>query len=119
MFFNTLKDETKAQVHNKWVSTHFPKAKIKLPINFLVKVNYAWATTILDAAIRKIAVNIKDIISDSNDGLKITQIGWLSKVETKKLYGSLVIYLANKNEAETLLEKEIVKIGGKTAYTEI
>lgn len=28
VFFNTLEDETKAQVHNKWVSTHFPKAKM-------------------------------------------------------------------------------------------
>lgn len=64
------------------------------------------------------AVNVKDIINNSNSDLKITQIGWLSKIETKKLYRSLVIYLANKDEAETLLEKGIVEIRGEITYIE-
>ncbi len=118
VFFNTLEDETKARVHNKWVSTHFPKARMQPPISFPVKGNRARATAILDAATGKVAVNAKDVISDSNGGLKITRIGWLSKVGTGKLYGSLVIYLANKDEAETLLEKGVVEIGGETAYAE-
>lgn len=65
------------------------------------------------------AINVKDVISDSNSGLKITQIELLNKIRTEKFYGFLVIYLANKDNAETFLEKKVIKIGRKTAYTEI
>lgn len=65
------------------------------------------------------AINVKDVISDSNSGLKITQIELLNKIGTEKFYGFLVIYLANKDNAETFLEKKVIKIGRKTAYTEI
>lgn len=110
VFSNTLEDETKARVHNKWVSTHFPKARMQPPISFPVKVHHTQAIAILDAATGKVATNAKDIISDSNGGLKITRIGWLSKIGTGKLYGSLVIHLANKDDAETFLEKGVVEI---------
>lgn len=66
---------------------------------------------------RKIAINTKDIISDSNGGLKITSIGWFNKIGTGKLYESLVIYLANKNNAKAFLKKGVVEIGGEMAYT--
>ena len=105
VFFNTPKDETKARVHNKWVSTYFPEAKIQSPISFPIKVNCAWATAILDANTGKVAFNAKNNISDSNGGLKITRMWWLSKLGTGKLYGSLVIYLADKDQAEPFLEK--------------
>lgn len=88
------------------------------PISFPVKVNRARATAILDASSGKVAVHAKDSVSDINGGLKTTRIGWLSKLGTGKLYGSLVIYLANKNQAEALLGKGFMKIGGEMAYAE-
>ncbi len=118
VFINTLEDETKARVHNKWVSTHFPEARMQSPISFPIKVNCARATAILDANTGKVAFNAKDSVSDSNSGLKITRIRLLSKLGTGKLYGSLVIYLADKDQAEALLGKGIVEIRGETAYTE-
>lgn len=48
VFFNTPEDEAKAQVHNKWVSAHFPQARMQSPISFPVKVNRARANAILD-----------------------------------------------------------------------
>lgn len=119
VFVNTIEDETKARVHSQWVSSHFPKAKMSPPISFPVKVNRARASAILDTATGKVAINAKDIISDSDGGLRITQVGWLSKIGTGKLYGSLVIHLASKDKAEALLEKGVVEIGGETAYTEL
>ncbi len=75
VFFNTPEDKTKARVNNKWVSIHFPEARMQSPIGFPVKVNRARATAILDANTEKVAVNAKDSVSDSNCGLKITRIG--------------------------------------------
>lgn len=119
VFFNTLEDEIKTQVYNKQVSTHFLEVKMQSSISFPVKVNQIQATTILDIHSRKIAIYAKDGVSNSNGGLKIIQIGWLSKVEIEKLYESLVIYLANKNQVEALLGKRIMKIRGETAFIEV
>ncbi len=91
---------------------------MQLPISFPVKVNRARPTAILDANTGKVAINAKDSVSDSNGRLKITRIGRLSKLRTGKPYGSLVIHLADKDQAEALFEKNVVEIGGETAYTE-
>ena len=88
VFFMTTEDETKARVNNKWVSTHSLETRMQLSISFPVKVNRVRATAILDANTRKVVVNAKDSVSDSNGGLKITRIEWLSKLGTGKLYGS-------------------------------
>ncbi len=62
-----------------------PQAKVQSPISFPIKVNCARENAVLDAHTGRVAHNAKDSVSDSNGGLKITQIGWLSKLETGKL----------------------------------
>ena len=84
---NTPEDEAKAQVHNKWVSTHFPQARMQSSISFPVKVNRVRANAILDANNGQVADNAKDSVSDSNSGLKFTRIGWLSKLGTGNFMG--------------------------------
>ncbi len=118
VFFHTPEDEAKARIHSKWITSHFPQAKIQAPISFPIKVNRARANAVLDANTGRVADHAKDSVGDSNGGPKITRIGWLSKLGTGKLYGSMVVCLADKKEADAFLEKGVIEVGGETAYTE-
>ncbi len=78
---------------------------MQFTVSFLVKVNRTQANTILDASTGQVADNAKDIVSESNNALKITQIRWLSKIETRKLHGSILICLEDKNQLKLFLKK--------------
>ena len=58
---------------------------MQLPTSHPIKVNWAKATAILDPLSSQVADNTKEIVSDSNNGVKVTRIGWLSCVGTRKL----------------------------------
>lgn len=88
------------------------------PISFSIKVNHARANEVLDANTGRVADNAKDSVSDSNSDLKIKRISWLSKLRTGKFYWSMVVYFANKQQADAFLEKSITEVRGETAYTE-
>lgn len=87
-------------------------------ISFLIKVNHSRANSVLDTNTGQVADHSKDSVSIINGGPKITQISWFSKPETGNLYGSMIVYLINKKEADVFLEKSIIKIGREIAYTE-
>ena len=72
---------------------------MQLPTNYLIKVNQAKTTAILDFLSGQVADNAKEIVSDSNNGIKL-RIGWLSCVGTGKLYRSIVVCLAEKKDTE-------------------
>jgi hypothetical protein len=46
------------------------------------------------------------------NGIKIERIRWLSKA-SDKMYGSVVIFLTDQHEAETLLAKGVIDLGGR------
>lgn len=51
VFFNTSKDEAKAQIYSKWIISHFSQINIQVLISFLINVNCAKANAVLDANI--------------------------------------------------------------------
>lgn len=85
----------------------FYKQKYSCSLIFRLR-SITQANVILDANTNQVANNAKDIVSNSNSGSKITRIGWLSKLGTGKLYGLLMIYLINKNQAEAFFEKGVI-----------
>lgn len=119
VIFQTKEEETLARVHNQWIKLHFSQVQMQLPTSYPVKVNWAWATAILDPESGRVVENAKEIVSDSNNGLKITSIGWLSRLGTGKLYGSMVVCLAGKKDADLLISRGLIEIGGETAYMEV
>ena len=53
------------------------------------------------------------------NGCVVAKLGWLSKRNSEKLYGSMVVYLASKVQADKFLEKGLFEEGGESAYTDI
>lgn len=98
VIFKTKEEETLARVYNQWIKLHFPQVRIQLPTNYPVKVNRAHATAILDRASGRVIENTKEIVSDSNNGLKFLALDgsaawvlesfmdpWLSALREKKM----------------------------------
>jgi hypothetical protein len=50
------------------------------------------------------------------NSLQVHKIQWLSKVDAGKIHGSLVLYLARRQDAEKLLREVRVEIDGETAF---
>lgn len=75
LVFQTKEEETSARVHDRWIKSHFPQARMQSPTSYPVKVIRARATAILDLLSGRVADNAKEIVSDSNNGLKVSRVG--------------------------------------------
>ena len=119
MFFHSGVDESKARVHEEqWLKVHYPLAKIQLPAMYPIKVNGAKACTVVDRITGRTLESARHSIGEEN-GCVIAKLGWLSKRDSGKLYGSMVVYLASKSQADKFLEKGLFEVGGESAYTDI
>ena len=90
---------------------------MQLLINYLIKVNWAKATAILDLLFGQVAGNAKKIVSNNKNKIKATCIRQLSCIRIRKLYRSIVVYLAKKKDVNLFIAKSLIEIGNKMAYT--
>ncbi len=119
MFFHSGADESKARIHEEqWLKVQYPLAKIQLLAMYLIKVNGAKACTVADQITGHTFESVRHSIREEN-GCVIVKLGWLSKRDSEKLYGSTVVYLASNSQADKFLEKGLCEEGGKSAYTDI
>ncbi len=83
-----------------------------------IKVNGAKACTVLDRITGRTLESAWHSIGEKN-GCVIAKLGWLSKCDSGKLYGSMVVYLTSKSQSDKFLEKGLFEVGGKSAYTDL
>ncbi|KAL2352018.1 hypothetical protein BJ546DRAFT_234643 [Cryomyces antarcticus] len=84
---------------------------------FPVKVDRVNKLSICPSSNADIRSDAHETIGKENN-VAINKIRWLSK-PSEKLYGSVVIYLAKKEDAERLLEQRVMDLGGETAFTRV
>ena len=82
---------------------------------FPVKVDNANRTAILDQE-GKVLPGVVDVLGKEND-VHIAKIGWLSRKDTGKAYGSMVVYVTKGCEAARLLQDQYFHVAGESAYT--
>lgn len=80
-----------------------------------VKVDNANRTAILDQE-GHVRPGAAEALGKENE-VEIAKIGWLSKKDTGKAYGSMVIYVTKSKEAERLLRDQYFHVAGESAYT--
>lgn len=80
-----------------------------------VKIDNANRTAIMDQE-GKLLPGIIERLSIEND-VKIAKIGWLSKRDSGKAYGSMVIYVTTQNAAVRLLQGVYFHVAGESACT--
>ncbi|KAM4061652.1 reverse transcriptase [Hirsutella rhossiliensis] len=80
-----------------------------------VRVDNANRTAVLDAEGNVLPGAIEALSAENR--VTIGKISWLSKRESGKAYGSMVVYVTKKSDAERLLEGYYFDLAGESATT--
>ncbi|KFZ20543.1 hypothetical protein V501_00075 [Pseudogymnoascus sp. VKM F-4519 (FW-2642)] len=80
------------------------------------KVDNANRTAILDHD-GKILPGAADALGKEN--VQIAKLSWLSRKDTGKAYGSMMVYVTKGSEAVRLLQDQYFHVAGESAYTRI
>ena len=84
---------------------------------FPIKVDNANRAAILDQE-GQLLPGMAEALGKENE-VTVAKISWLSKKDTGKAYGSMVIYVTKRAEAEKLLNEQYFHIAGESAFTRI
>ena len=82
-----------------------------------VKVDNANRTAIFDQE-GNILPGAAEVLGKENHP-SIAKIAWLSRKDTGKAYGSMVVYVTKGSEAARLLQEQFFHVAGESAYTRI
>jgi hypothetical protein len=82
-----------------------------------VKVDNANRTAVLDHH-GNVLPGTEEMLGKENE-VKIAKISWLSKKDSAKAYGSMVIYVTSRHDAARLLQGQYFHVAGESAYTKI
>jgi hypothetical protein len=95
--------------------TSLPGTKVLRDQLYPVKVDNANRTAILNAS-DDLQPGAVEMLEKENE-VKIAKIVWLSKKDSGKAYGSMVVYMSRSSEAAWLLQGQYFHIAGESAYT--
>jgi outer membrane murein-binding lipoprotein Lpp len=112
----THEDERKARIHTDWINSHFRGARLHGEQWHVVKVDRVSKNAICDASRIRIHEEACARMSAENN-VTIRKMHLLGQQSTDKLYCSVAIYLASKDEAENLLRRKFMEVDGEVAYT--
>lgn len=82
-----------------------------------VKVDNANRSAVLDSQ-GKILPGAAEVLGRENE-VNIAKIAWLSRKDTEKLYGSMVVYVTKGSDASRLLQDQYFHLAGESAYTSV
>ena len=91
-----------------------PSVRVLRDQLYPVKIDNANRTAVLNQE-GKIRDEAAEVLGKENN-VGIAQIGWLSKKDTGKAYGSMVVYVTKSSEAARLLRDQYFHIAGESAY---
>lgn len=97
--------------------TSLPGTRVMRDQLYPVKVDNANRTAILDAS-GDLQPGVVEMLEKENE-VKIAKIVWLSKMDSGKAYGSMVVYVSRSSEATRLLQGQYFHVAGISAYTRV
>jgi hypothetical protein len=114
----TCRDEVELQhVKEAAQKASIPGARVLRDQLHPVKIDNANRTTILDQDGR-IRPEAAEILGKEND-VSIAKVAWLSRKDTGRAYGSMVVYVTKASDAVRLLQGQYFHVDGESAYTRI
>lgn len=114
----TCRDEAEMQlVKEAMQKTATPGLRVLRDQLYPVKIDNANRAAVLtqDGSIRAEAA---EVFGKEND-VRIAKMAWLSKKDTAKAYGSMVVYVTKGSDAVRLLQGQYFHIAGESAYTSV
>ncbi|EAQ87075.1 hypothetical protein CHGG_08328 [Chaetomium globosum CBS 148.51] len=112
------RDEGEVQlVKEAAVKISVPGVRVLRDQLYPVRVDNANRTAVLDAD-GNILPGAAEALGTEND-VNIAKIAWLSRKDTSKAYGSMVVYVTKGSEARRLLDGRYFHLAGESAYTTV
>ena len=94
-----------------------PGARVLRDQLYAVKVDNVNRTAVIDHE-GKVLPGATEALGQEND-VQVAKIAWLSRRDTAKAYGSMVIYVTKAGDARRLLNDSFFYAGGESGYTGI
>lgn len=82
-----------------------------------VRVDNANRTTIIDQD-GKVLPGAAEVLGKENE-VSIAKVAWLSRRDSGKVYGSMVVYVTKGSDATRLLQGQYFHVAGESAYTRV
>jgi hypothetical protein len=82
-----------------------------------IKVDNACRTAVLDEN-GEVRDGVIEMLEKEND-VKIAKLSWLSRKDSPKAYGSMVVYVTKRADAARLLEGQYFNVDGESAFTRV
>jgi hypothetical protein len=82
-----------------------------------VRIDNANRTAVLDAN-RNLLPGVMEALGTENE-VNIAKIAWLSRKDSNKAYGSMVVYVTKGSEARRLIDGQYFHSAGESAYTAV
>jgi hypothetical protein len=82
-----------------------------------IRVDSVNRTAILDEA-GNIQAGAAEVLGKEND-IQVAKLAWLSNREVPKAYGSMVVYLSKRSDAQRLLNEGFFSARGESGYTKV
>lgn len=98
------------------MSTAFPRGNIQSSATYKVKFNNVRADAVIDLNTNRVTEIARQALSDSS-GFSIIRMGWLSG--PGKRYGSMIVQFTQKADADKVLARGLLKVGGESACTTV
>jgi hypothetical protein len=84
---------------------------------YLVRVDNANRIAVLDAN-GNLLLGAMEALGTENE-VNIANIAWLSRKDSCKVYGSMVVYVTKGSEARRLIDGQYFHLAGESAYTAV
>lgn len=115
---STQKDADTAKIHNEWLHSHFPGARIVGDQWYPIKVDKVCISSICNDSNVQFKEDACEKISREN-GINVKKIRFLRRPSPDKAYCSIVLYLRDKEDAERMLDQKSMDFDGEAAYTKV
>ncbi|KIX04690.1 uncharacterized protein Z518_05560 [Rhinocladiella mackenziei CBS 650.93] len=113
-----FKDETAVQTirrNDSWL-TNLRGARLQAEQWYPIRVDSVYKGAILkDGQSTEVKEEAAQMVGEEN-GIRVHKLQWLSRPNADKIHGSMVLYLARREDAEKLLREVRVDIDGETAF---
>jgi hypothetical protein len=115
IFGNEWQAQTVRQ-NQEWLQSRFPGAKLQAEKWYPVRADAVCKLSVLDNPLSAtIKPEIVSQIADEN-GVTIRKLQWLSKPDAEKAYGSMIVYLASRDDAVKLVREGMMDVDGETSF---
>lgn len=117
MFVASQVEEDALRTHkDEWLLKSFPNAQVQPTTLYPIRVDSVNASTVLDLTTGRVFPETSASISKENGNLLVGRIGWLN--QPRKKYGSIVLFLKDKSQADAILARDFLEVGGESATTQ-